>query len=53
MSQPQHLGDAVVPVQVLSVNIQEIPRGKGPPGRMENIKRLVYKLTELAKTFVN
>lgn len=52
MAQPQHFGYPVVPVQVLRINVQEVPGSKGPSWGMEDVEGLVDELTQLAKALV-
>ena len=53
VAQPQDLGDLVVPVQVLRVNLEQVPTGEWSARRMEYVQRLVNKLAELAEALVH
>lgn len=53
MTQPQSLRYPIIPVQVLRVNGQEVPRREWVPWRVEYIQRLMNQFTELAEALVD
>lgn len=53
MAETEDFRYSIVPVQILGIDVEEISRGQGVTRRVEDIERLVDKLTQLAKAFVD
>lgn len=51
--QPQNDRDAVVPVQVLRVDAQQVPARQRAARRVQDVQRLVHQLAQLAETLVH
>lgn len=52
MSQSKHLGNIVVPVKKVRIDVDQVSTGEQPTRRVEDVQRLMNELTQLAKTFV-
>lgn len=53
MAEPQYLRNLVVPVQVLSVDGQQVSACERPAGGVQDVEGLMDKLAELAEAFVD
>ena len=53
MSEAEGFGDPVVPIEVLVVDIQQVAAGDGLDGGVQDVKRLVHELAQLAETLIH
>lgn len=52
MAKSQHLGDPVIPVEVLGVNVEQVAASQRPPRRVQNVQALMDKLAQLTEALV-